>query len=164
MSVSLTVALREGYGALLRELGELDRRGLARARVLYKEHRARSSERAEALLAVVLAYRAGPRAIWAPVLLDLLAPSILTRLRRLVARPPVLDPEDLRQAFVLELLEAAASIPLPDDPRFLQRQLMSRANQAVRRSLVAEQRAQSNQRPIEAADSGHRRAQRPGNQ
>ena len=112
----------------------------------------RRSERSLGLLAVVLAYRAGPRRVWGPVLLDLLAPAMLARLQRLRAEPPVMDEEDLRQQLVLEVLRAAAGMPLPENPIYLRSRLMARANQGVWRWLAREGRRQSRQHSFEALE------------
>jgi hypothetical protein len=102
------------------------------------------------LALVVAAYRHGPRALWAPILLDLLAPALISRLKRLRAEPPAVDEEDLRQQLVVEVLRAAASIPLPANPTWQKKQILSRANQAVRRWLQQEHRQQLHQRSFEA--------------
>lgn len=104
------------------------------------------------LAQVVAAYRCGPRALCAPVLLDLLAPAMIARLRRLRAEPPAVDEEDLRQQLVLEVLRAAATIPLPANPAWQKKQILSRANQAVRRWLQQEHRQQLRQRSLEATE------------
>jgi len=93
-------------------------------------------------MAAVLAYRRESRQIWGPVLLDLMAPTILASLRRLRELPPVMDAEDLRQNLILEVLSAAAEMPLPADPTYMRRRLMARANQGVRRWLEREGRRQ----------------------
>ena len=143
MPGSLVVDLREGYRKGARDLlEEGDLRALARARVLSNGRR---EQRAQELLGLVKLYRTGPRQIWAPVLLDVLASGLLARLRRLRIEPPFMDEEDLRQQLVAELLEAAAGMPLPRYPVFLRRRLLDRANQRVRRSLARERRRQARQ-------------------
>jgi hypothetical protein len=102
------------------------------------------------LALVVAAYRCGPRGLWAPVLLDLLAPAMIARLQRLRAEPPAVDEEDLRQQLVVEVLRAAATIPLPANPAWQKKQILSRANQAVRRWLQQAHRQQLRQRSFEA--------------
>src|SRR4029077_5941982 len=104
------------------------------------------------LMAIVLAYKAGPRKVWGPVLLDVMAPSLLARLRRLRAEPPVVDGEDIRQQLVLELLHAAARMPLPEEPGYLRSRLMARANQGVRRRLQREHRRQARQDSLDAVE------------
>jgi hypothetical protein len=108
------------------------------------------------LARVIAAYRYGPRAVWAPVLLDLLAPAMISRLKRLRAEPPAVDEEDLRQQLVVEVLLAAATIPLPANPAWQKKQILSRANQAVRRWLQQEHRQQLRQRSLEAIEEGRR--------
>lgn len=110
------------------------------------------SDRDWRLAEVIAAYRCGPRALWAPVLLDLLAPAMIARLKCLRAEPPAVDEEDLRQQLVLEVLRAAACIPLPANPAWQKKQVLSRANQAVRRWLQREHRQQLRQRSFEAME------------
>src|SRR5260370_41826532 len=83
-----------------------------------------------ALMAAVLAYRTEAREVWGPVILDLLAPGIIACLRRLRAQPPVMDSDDLRQQLILELLRAAATMPMPANPSPLRRQLIPRASRS----------------------------------
>jgi hypothetical protein len=147
MSGSLSTDLRDSYRQLIREVGESAPLDLARARVLSNGGRLR---RAEVLLNVVVAYRAGQSRLWGSVLLELLAPAILDRVQRLKARPPVLDPEDVRQQLVMEVLLAAATMPLPENPCHLRRALMARANQGVRRKLARERCIQLIQRPFDS--------------
>ena len=149
MSSSLSVELREAFREVADELPEAERGVVARVRDSSKRRR---SERSLGLLAVVLAYRAGPRRVWGPVLLDLLAPALLARLQRLRAEPPVMDEEDLRQQLVLEVLRAAAAMPLPANPGYLRSRLMARANQGMWRWLAREGRRQSGQRSFEALE------------
>ncbi|HEX3629053.1 MAG TPA: hypothetical protein VHW91_01165 [Candidatus Dormibacteraeota bacterium] len=144
MFTSLTVGVRQGYEQVA---GSLD----VQAQTLVAAARKRRSvERGRALMAIVLAYREGPRELWGPILLDLLAPALLARLRRLRSEPPVMDDEDIRQQLVMELLRAAAGMPLPDQPSYLRSRLMARTNQAVRRWLQRERRRQSRQHSFEA--------------
>src|SRR4029077_19990359 len=101
------------------------------------------------VMAAVLAYRREPKELWGPVLLDLMAPAILAYLERLREHPPVMDAEDLRQHLILEVLKAAAEMPLPPTPRFMRRRLMARASQGVRRALAREGRRQGRQSSYE---------------
>ena len=146
MSRSLSLDLRDGYRDLARQMGEAWRLGLAPSRVLFNGGRRR---RGALLRSVVLAYRAGPKSTWGPVLLELLAPAILDRLQHLQAKPPVIDPEDVRQQLIVELVLAAASMPLPENSCYLRRALMARANQGVRRKVAREGRIQFKQDPLD---------------
>lgn len=149
MSSSLSVDLREAFRQAALELPDAQLLVVERAR---DSSNRRRSERSLGLLAVVLAYRAGPRRVWGPVLLDLLAPAMLARLQRLRAEPPVMDEEDLRQQLVLEVLRAAAGMPLPENPIYLRSRLMARANQGMWRWLAREGRRQSRQHSFEALE------------
>lgn len=146
MSNSLSEDLREGR-RVARPAGALRERDLGGAAPADPDQR---------LARVIAAYRCGPRAVWAPVLLDLLAPAMISRLKRLRAEPPAVDEEDLRQQLVVEVLLAAATIPLPANPAWQKKQILSRANQAVRRWLQQEHRQQLRQRPLEAIEERRR--------
>ena len=146
MSRSLSLDLRDGYRDLARQMGEAWRLELFPSRVLFNGGRPR---RGALLRSVVLAYRAGPKSTWGPVLLELMAPAILDRLQHLQAKPPVIDPEDVRQQLIVELLLAAASMPLPENTCYLRRALMARANQGVRRKVAREGRIQLKQDPLD---------------
>ena len=146
MSRSLSLDLRDGYRDLARQMGEAWRLEPVPSRVLFDGGRPR---RGGLLRSVVLAYRAGPKSTWGPVLLELMAPAILDRLQHLQAKPPVIDLEDVRQQLIVELLLAAASMPLPENACYLRRALMSRANQGVRRKVAREGRIQLKQDPLD---------------
>ena len=90
--------------------------------------------------------------------LTVVAPAILDRLQHLQAKPPVDDPEDVRQQLIVELLQAAASMPLPENPCYLRRALIARANQGVRRRLARERRIQFEQDPLDLFITGADRA------
>jgi hypothetical protein len=78
-----------------------------------------------ALLAIVRAYRADSQ--WGSVLVDLLRAEISNRLRRMRPRPPVIRDGDLRQQMVVEVLEAAAEMPMPPETRHVDRRIVRRA-------------------------------------
>ncbi len=98
-----------------------------------------------ALAAAVNAYRAGCRSSWAPVILTLMAPAVEGRLRDLYPVPPALSSDDIRQQLLVEVLEAALCMPLPQDPLMLGPAILSRASQAVSRRLGRELRRQERQ-------------------
>ena len=110
---------------------------------------------------VMQSYRTEDTRLWASVLLDLIAPAILARLVRFTATPPVITSEDISQQLLAEVLIAAATMPLPDNARFVERRLMLRAGQAVSRWLRREHRRQSSQEPAELvfADAAAGRAE-----
>ena len=110
---------------------------VARARASTNEP---SGNRDLLLAQIVFEYRKGPRDVWAAVLLDILTPAILARLARYRTEPPAVDVEDIRQQFVVELLSAAASIPMPPGSAFVERRLILRAGQGIRRWLRREGR------------------------
>lgn len=151
MSGSLTVDLGEGYRSAVLGLPEPTRAAMVASREALRSNRM-AGDRADRLLGLVLAYRSGPRQVWAPVLLDVLAPSLLRLLKRLRVEPPYLGEEDVRQELVVELLSAAAEMPLPPRAAFLRRGLMARANQRVRRRLASEARRRAFQRQLDPRD------------
>jgi hypothetical protein len=152
MSSNLADDLREGYRQVADGLPEEAIALVARAR----DPKASLAERNRNLAEVIAAYRRGPRRLWGPVVLDLLAPAILQRLQRLRAQPPVMDGEEIRQQFVAEVLRAAACIPLPHHPGWIKGQILSRANQAVRRWLAREAHRQHRQDSYEAEEEAGR--------
>jgi hypothetical protein len=149
MSDSLSVELRESRGQQSRDFLEVEVALASRARVIPNG----TGSRRPLVMAAVLAYRSELRQVWGPVLLDLMAPAILASLKRLRAQPPVMDVEDLRQSLVLEVLSAAAEMPLPATPSHMRRRLMARANQGVRRWLERESRRQRRQRSFEMLET-----------
>jgi hypothetical protein len=147
MRASLSESLREGYGEVAAALPEEAVALLLRARDSIS-----AGERSRCLAGVVHAYRCGPRQLWGPVLLDLMAPAIVERLQRLHVQPPAIDEEEVRQQFLVEVLHAAAYIPIPRHPSWVRGQILSRANQAVRRWLARERRRQGRQESFEARE------------
>jgi len=105
-----------------------------------------------ALVGVVKAYRAGSRSGWAPVVLVLMAPALERRLSRLRPVPPAISAEDIRQQLLVEVLEAAVSMPLPPNPLVLEGAILRRASQAVSRRLSRELRRQRSQETLADVD------------
>jgi hypothetical protein len=147
MTSNLATDLKEGYHRVAEALagGELEL--LARARDSVNRTRA---ERNRLLGKIVAAYQRGPRELWAPVILDLLAPALIDSLQWLRAEPPVLDDEEIRQQLVMEVLRAAATIPIQEGGRQMKIRILSQANRAVVRMLEKEGIRQSWQRSFEA--------------
>lgn len=134
MSESLAVLIEEGFRAAVARTGEgpdpADLRVRARARPLSP------AERDEVFLEAVLAYRTGPKQVWAAVILEILAPAILARLTYLQPPEAAVDSEDLRQQLILQVLRAAARVPLERGPSYLRRRVLLRADKAMERWLV----------------------------
>jgi hypothetical protein len=146
MATSLASQTRIGFERAEVFLGE-GRELVARARATSNEG---SGDRDRLLEEIIRAYRRGAREIWAAVLLDLLTPALVDRLKRYRPEPPSLDQEDIRQQLVLELLRAAASMPLPAGAGFVERRLVLRAGQGVRRWLARERRFRARHEPLES--------------
>ena len=152
MSDSLSVELEEPRRQVARDYPEVEVALATRARVLS----AAWGGRPVPVMVAVLAYRTEPRQLWAPVILDLMAPAILASLQRLREEGPVAVDEDLSQQLILEVLSAAASMPLPANPTYMRRRLIARANQGVRRWLEREGRRQNRQDSYEVhVQEGH---------
>ena len=147
MAASLAVDTREAFGKAKAALAEFEMELVVRARATTNEA---SGERDRLLESVVMAYRFSDKQVWAAVLLDLLTPALLERLRRFRPNPPGVDSEDLRAEFVAQLLEAAATMPFPADPRFVERRLVLRAGQGVRRWLAKERHWRRVCQPLES--------------
>lgn len=109
-----------------------------------------SGERDRLLEAIIWEYRRGPREVWAAVLLDVVTPAILVQLSRYRTDPPSVDVEDIRQQFVVELLAAATTMPMPPNVAFVERRLILRAGQGVRRWLRSERRRLARSESLEA--------------
>jgi len=139
MTTSLSEDIASGYQVVIERWPEDDLPVLMRMRA---RDRTRSiEERDLTLREAVQAYRRGPRNKWGPVVLELLAPAILVRLGLFEELPPVISLEDLRQQLVVEVLDAAAHMPLPDNARYIKHRLMRRAAKRMTRLLAREIRA-----------------------
>lgn len=136
MANSLASQTRDSFKAAEQLLGG-SRDLVRRARATSNQA---SGERDRLLGEIVRAYRCGRREVWGAALLDLLTPALLQRLKRYRAEAPAIDLEDIRQQLVLELLRAAATMHLPPDADFVERRLVLRAGQGVRRWLARERR------------------------
>jgi hypothetical protein len=99
----------------------------------------------------IAGYRAGSKELWGAVLLELMASALMTRLIRYATVRPTINSDDIAQQLVLEVLRAAAVMPVPADGRYLGRRLLLRAATAVTRWLRREHLRQAVQEP-ELAD------------
>lgn len=140
MANSITADLSEGYRRVAHVLSDEQRALLARARDTTS---VRLAERNWLLAEIVMCYRAGPAEVWAPVLLDLVAPALLDALQRSHPRYPVVDEHDVSQQLVVQFLHAAATMRIPENGRGLRRKLVSRTAKAVARRLAREGRHRS---------------------
>jgi hypothetical protein len=134
---SLATLTREAYEQATVDLGEAEQALVSCAR---RSRNRRATDRDALLASIVESYRKGPRETWAAVLLDVLTPAILKRLERYRAEEPTISAEDIRQQFVMELLTVAATAPMPADAKFVERRLLLRAGQGIRRWLRKEGR------------------------
>jgi DNA-directed RNA polymerase specialized sigma24 family protein len=98
-------------------------------------------------LAVVRCYQQRPARLWAPVLLEMLAPALIDEAYRLVRRYTDLDPSEIQQQLIVSALTACASIRLTDTSRFVKltlvRAMRRRTVRWLLQTLLQRQRAQS---------------------
>ena len=106
---SFAEELKQGYLRVAGCLSNEDRAMVARARDPINTE---AVERNRLLAQAVCAYRAGPKPTWGPVILDLLAPTLVVILQGLRPVPPTIDEPEIRQQLVAEALHAAATVPL----------------------------------------------------
>lgn len=149
MASNLATDLRQGYDQVAEALAGSELELLARAR---DSTNRTPAERNQILGKIVAAYQRGPRQLWAPVILDLLAPALLDSLQWLRPEPPVVDDEEIRQQLVMEVLRAAETIPIQTGGRRLKIRLLYQANRAVVRWLGEERSRQSWQQSFEATE------------
>ena len=116
----------------------------ALARVRQQARAGRGTPTWDALLReVVESYRLGPKQGWAPVLLEALAPAMTCELLRLRPLAAGVSSEDVSQQLVLEVLAAAALIPLPPGCAYVDRRILMRAHNRVSRWLRREARLEA---------------------
>lgn len=139
MTTSVATDLRDGFDRISEVLTGHELQLLARARDCLH---ATPKERNQLLAWIVLAYQCGPRQLWSPVLLDLLAPAIVDCLQGVGLEKPLADLEDIRQQFLMELLRAASQMPIHPEGRQMRIRLLTRANKAVVRWLRREGKRQ----------------------
>ena len=126
----------------------IERVDLAHLRARATEFELTPRRRARALRAALIRFRIGHRRLWGPILLDLMAPAIVSRVGRFRPQPPAISEEDIAQQLVLEVLIAAATMPFEDPPRFVERQLAMRAAWRVSRWLTTMRLRQAYQIPL----------------
>ena len=149
MTSNLATDLRDGYHQVAEALTGAELQLLARARDSINRTPA---ERNRLLAKIVAGYRRGPRQLWAPVILDLLAPALIESVQWFRAEPPILDEEEIRQQLVMEVLRAVATMPIHEGGRQMKIRLLSQANRAVVRWLEGEGIRQGCQHSFEASE------------
>lgn len=147
MGPTFTQQLREGYRQLLAALPCDERAEVECLRASFRG--ARQEERAARLAELVIAYRLGPRCRWGPVLLEVLAPRLVAVVRKLRQEPPFIAEDDLRDELLVEVLAAAARMPLPVSNAYLEWRLLARAKRYVVRRLSRERRRQRRQASLD---------------
>lgn len=122
----------------------------ASAAQVCRDPAASPSDRDAALLVLVSAYRADSS--WAAVLLELLDPEMAQRRKHFRAQPPVISHSDIRMQLTVEVLKAAAQMPLPPDARRVGYRIVRRAGWMVNRWLLREARYQEPLAPLPEGD------------
>jgi len=95
-------------------------------------------ERDRLLECLVRQYRDGPRDVWAPAVLEVLAPAMARALVRFGAVEPIADAEDLAQELIAYVLEAALVVPLPEGARWVDKRILMRATGRLNRTVGRE--------------------------
>ena len=85
--------------------------------------------------AVIRCYRRRSARLWAPVLLEMLAPAIINEAYRFVLRVPEVDPAEIQQQLLMSALAAAQSVPLRNASGFVKLALVRETRRRVRRWL-----------------------------
>jgi len=134
--------LKEGYRRVAGCLSEEELRVVLRARDPINTG---GLERNRLLAQIVCAYRTGPKQLWGPVLLDLLAPTLVLMLQGLRPVPPVIEEEEIRQQLVVEALRSAATVPLLESGLQTRFRLTSRTYTNMLRWLAREGRRRRGQ-------------------
>ena len=147
LSNSFADELKQGFLRIANCLSDEERAMVARARDPINTE---AVERNRLLAQAVCAYRAGPKQVWGPVVLDLLAPTLVVILQGLRAVPPTIDEPELRQQLVAEALHAAATVPLLESGRQTRFRLTSRAYTRMLRWLAREGRRRRHQVSLES--------------
>lgn len=91
--------------------------------------------------AVVRAYRVGQRQLWGPVLLEILGPQLTEAVQQFGILAPLVESDDLGQQLVLEVLSAAATVPIPEGARWVEQRLLRRAGFNLARWLFKQSRS-----------------------
>lgn len=126
------------------DLGEVTRRRDQLLRLLPEMRRTREGR--DALLTELVGhYRSGHREVWGPVLLEVMAPALFSQLERYRPQGPVVDSDDLAQQMLVEVLEAALSVPLPPGTQHVEQRLLWRVTKRMQRQLQRELRRRRGQ-------------------
>ena len=141
MTSRLSEAIREGFRAAV---------GSAGASVSPVELRARARdlsltrpERDAVIRSAVIAYQQGDRQLWAPVILELLAPAIMHLRLRFGVVPPVILDEDIGQELLAEVLRAAIRLRVDESSLYVERRIILRATTRLMRWLAKEGRVRN---------------------
>lgn len=144
---SLAARVRLGYLQALADRPLEVLRGLEKEATAEEAvHRARSRQvslrtRDRIIEAVVRAYRVGQRQLWGPVLLEILGPQLTEAVQQFGILAPLVESDDLGQQLILEVLSAAATVPIPEGARWVEQRLLRRAGFNLARWLYKQSRS-----------------------
>ena len=141
MGRRLTAEISDG----LEQAGANCSGGSVALRIRASSRSAKRQARDQLLLDVIDRYRKGNRSLWAPLLLELLAPAIHARLVRLKELPLGMLEDEVANQLVLEVLEAALTAPMAPGSRDVEQRLVRRAGYLVGRWLARERRRQGHE-------------------
>jgi hypothetical protein len=108
-------------------------------------------DRNRLLAQIVCAYRTDSKPKWGPVVLDLLAPTLILMLQGLRPEPPAFDEEEIRQQLVAETLRTAATMAVLDGGLQTRFRLTSRTYTRMLRWLAREGRRRRRQVSFESS-------------
>ena len=134
--------LRKGYVQIASCLSPEELEAVSRARDPINTS---SIERNRLLAGIVCRYRQGSKALWGPVILDLLAPTLTLMLPGLRPVPPAIDEGEIRQQLVAEALRSAETVPLLDNGGQTRFRITSRTYTNMLRWLAREGRRRRRQ-------------------
>ncbi|TMC25314.1 MAG: hypothetical protein E6J32_13670 [Chloroflexi bacterium] len=127
MAESLSVQIRAGF----EESSRLAPAHQSEVRSRARDLRHRLDQRRLAFRDLVEIYRRGPKEVWGPVLLEVLAPAIMDIVTRYRSVAPVISEEDLRNQLLAEVLHVAARTRLPVEGRYVKQLLLLRVVQRL---------------------------------
>jgi len=163
---SLSQSIRSGFLEAVSELaaGEVSGTcdsGLRGPSLIREQAKLRSrdacpEERGRLWKALLGSYRAGPSRLWGPIVLEALAPALLRALAKYKPVLPFIAEEDVSQQMVLEVLQAAADMPLPGDATLIPRAIVRRAEFRLLRGLRREIRNRAGGEEVLVALSNRR--------
>jgi DNA-directed RNA polymerase specialized sigma24 family protein len=145
-SIRLSALLQDAFAEALRNEEKLTREkanesAISNVRVrdlprLMHDRNVPLARQDELLAAVIRCYRRS-RSHWSGVLLEMLAPALVSVCRRILRVPRGVDADDVHQQVIVEALAATAAMPLHEPPARMQRRVALRVTTMTVRWLVS---------------------------